>query len=166
VVSRSDTTGNEERRNSGTPAGVHIIIESPESGGHATGYLPPRRWRETAEFVLPDFCQDNASRFFEKCDRLFAAHAWKVVEEDVETVATLDVIHKRADRHPCAHKDGLAAMNVRVGVNDGVDVGHGLPAREDTTPLPGSQLSVADDLLICCLISRLDPEVDLCVNGG
>jgi hypothetical protein len=55
VVSRSDTTGSEGRRNCAPagapefphPAGVHIIIESSESGGLATGYWPARRWRET-----------------------------------------------------------------------------------------------------------------------
>src|SRR5436305_3234663 len=72
--------------------------------------------------VSRDLGQRRTRRFFEEGDSLFSRHAGKVVQEHVETVSPLDVVDKCTNRYARTDEHRIAAVNLRIGVNDRFEI--------------------------------------------
>src|SRR5258708_10866958 len=103
---------------------------TPASHAEVAAACPRRR-----ALVSRDVGQRRAAAFLEESNRLLAAHAGEDVEEDLEAVAALDVVQQRANGYARADEDRIAAVNIRIGMDDRLDVWHTVPRWKDTTPV-------------------------------
>jgi hypothetical protein len=71
---------------------------------------------------------------FEHCDRLFALHSGKIIEELVEGMTPFEIFEERLDRDARTDEDRRAAQHVRPRLDDGAGrKGHGLRILPDST---------------------------------
>ena len=76
------------------------------------------------ELVSRDLCQSRSPRLFQESHGLLSSHTRKVVQEHVEAVAAFDVIEQRSYRHPCPDEYRIAAVDLRIRMNDRSQIRH------------------------------------------